>query len=382
MPGTDTRFPDPLTDTRFLTPGADARFPSPGTDTRFPSPGVDARFTDAAFTPLSIPGLIGWFDAAELSTLTLDGSNNVTAMSNRVPGRNPVNAGPGGGPLYDPAGAGGLPAVVWPTSGGNSLSLELGFDAPCSEIFVVQQYSDGNVVSIGSGGAIFNQNMDGSKVVRTGNWTSYLQGSYVERLSMNSGPFTNTVLPLPLSVVRYSQTETNGEPVIISVIGGNAGGATTQSWRGPICEILAYSEAVSLSAQDIKNVEAYLAAKWGLSTAAALHTFNLTVGSGSGNHGYSEGNFGTIDPVQVTPDSRLRWMLVASDNRMYFKTQGVVFGESVLRLDATVDGTLYRMRMQHNGSEYFTNAADAVDGFQAALAATGSPVVCELYAAT
>lgn len=241
----------------------------------------------SAFSPDQIAGLAGWFDASAFDTLTLAGSE-VVAMTNRVPNGLNLSKVASGGPAYDPTGAGGLPSLVWPNEPNNK-GLALATDAGgIEELFVVCQYLDGinglwPFISLISTYSTTLTNSLALSGFGTAELRSGTQEPGVSRLietaSVNSGAFSSTVLPLPLSVMRFNGRETDSPgPITLAAFGFNLEEPNElRSWRGPICEILAYT--APLTPAHVADVEAYLYAKWGITPPPAATTELLLDGS-------------------------------------------------------------------------------------------------------
>ncbi|MBI1495416.1 hypothetical protein [Halocynthiibacter styelae] len=224
----------------------------------------------AAFSPLDIPGLIGWYDASHAESVTVSGSE-VTELRNRVPGGAPVVAGPGGGPDYatsEPR-ANGNPALVWPNSA-NEKGLVLGFDAPCSEVFAVMCYKDGLDTSFDHW-VTFIANLEG--IDGNGRRTVGTSGSDVlwstgspNKARVNGASPSGTVLPMPLSVVRFSALDhpTPGEPVRIATLGGPNKNDADRAWQGIMCELLAFHASSPPTAAQVQQVETWAKQKYGI----------------------------------------------------------------------------------------------------------------------
>lgn len=212
-----------------------------------------------------IPGLIGWYDASDASTLTLNG-NEVTAMTNRVNGGLGVSRfGALPGPLYDPANqvANGKPALVW-TSEDRCLTLPA--DAHLSELFAVMAYQTGtetlatDYTTFFSGYTALNQwNVNRMLIEKNSSNMRQFNDVGVKSVSINGAPFGISVLPLPLSVVRFSASD-----IGTSISLASMGYSNSYGWNGPICEILAWSDQVTLSDTQVTQVETYLKTKWGI----------------------------------------------------------------------------------------------------------------------
>lgn len=221
-----------------------------------------------------IPGVIGDFDVSHAPSVELNGSE-VVKLHNRAPGGTFVYAGPGGGPDYEASEtrANGNPALVWPDSL-NDKGLVLGFDAPCSEVFAVMCYKDGLDASFDHWVTfIANQagiDGNGRRTVGTaGNGNLWSSGSpNVARV--NGAAPSGAVLPMPLSVVRFSALDhpTQGEPVRIATMGGPNKNDPDRAWQGIMCHLVAISAAVSLTPAQTSFIENALMQKWGITPPA------------------------------------------------------------------------------------------------------------------
>ncbi len=225
----------------------------------------------APFSPLDVPGLIGWYDAAEYNSLTIFGSR-VTAINNRVPGGLPLKSlGTHGtvAPVYEAANAlaGGNPALVW--ASGEDCGLDLfhpvlnqPVQAPVSELFIVCAYKDGvdadfdgytRLIADASDFTIC-QGQPGSDAIR--------HSSTMKRASKNGDPFSVSVLPLPLSVLRFSAADQGLASFNVSSFGRKESASLSRSWHGPICEVLAWNQP--LTQMQVDTVTAELNSKWGI----------------------------------------------------------------------------------------------------------------------
>ncbi len=225
-----------------------------------------------SFSPASLPGLVASFDALDAATVAVNGSNNVTTVQNKVSGGPDLVASPIGGPLYiasDPR-VGGRPCFSWPNAT-NQLGLEFAaVDLMCSEVFLVMQYKDGaddmgdEPVSIitdrgcvtGSGNRIL--------VSGFGIWSNYK----MDQARLNGAAPSNTILPLPLSVMRLSMQDNSEDPsraIRLGAVGARNNNNSQRAWQGIICEVLAWDVANGpMGDADATKVETYLSAKWGV----------------------------------------------------------------------------------------------------------------------
>jgi hypothetical protein len=230
---------------------------------------------ELALTPADVAGLVGWFDASATETLTLSASNEVQRVGNRVAGMLDIVPTQWGGPQYEASNAvaNGHPAIVWPNIGNNKgLWLEGGLETPCSEIFVVCAYFDGArnkfldwITLLSDAAAVTGSGQTmcwGAK-----NSPGLLGNKDPNRVSKNGGAFTGTMLPLPLSVLRFSSTQASN-PLTVSAFGATNSGSGSRAWNGPICEVVAYSDQVALNSTEIQGITEYLANKYDITLPA------------------------------------------------------------------------------------------------------------------
>lgn len=234
------------------------------------NPGMTGfRFIQVAksFRPSDVPGLIGWYDASQANTITLNG-NEITRIANRSRNGSAHRSAYFGGPDYVPshAVANGMPAVVWPYTD-NKKGLGLGVDASVKHLFVVAAYKNGvenqfsqyNTIYTALAGITW---FSPTRVMGTLNASSiFNQAEFGVLASVNDGPLTNatTILPLPLSVLHFSQST----QFDVSAFGSNNGSNdNNRAWQGCVCEVLAFSGDVAPS--EIQAIKDYLYRKWGI----------------------------------------------------------------------------------------------------------------------
>jgi len=231
-----------------------------------------------AFKPDQIPGLIGWFDAADLNTLTIEADGSVSRVDNKVPGLKPVeylagHAAAQKGPDYVASDSvTGMPGLRYFGATGSNRMLGLSdngapAEAEVSHLFLVARYGNGTE-GVFQGYLPFVSPIAGY-TSDASNWrcaghrsrNHLFQGSsYFKTASINGAAFDATVLPLPLSVVHFDgATEPRGS-IPVSIVGADR----AYSWEGLICEVVAFSALVTLTAEQIVQVESYLTTKWGI----------------------------------------------------------------------------------------------------------------------
>ncbi|WP_217351728.1 hypothetical protein, partial [Ruegeria sp. HKCCD8929] len=185
-----------------------------------------------------------------------------------------VFASPAGGPIYSPSEprAGGRPALVWPDTV-NDYGLELPADASCSEIFIVMQYKDGideawdNYITLITDKAGITSN--GVRTVGNYNGTNLYAGgsSAISWLRKDGGSATRTLLPMPLSVIRFTSKDqsTPGTPINIASLGGPNKGGANRAWQGIMCQLIAVSAQVTWTEAQAAQMTDFLMQKWGIS---------------------------------------------------------------------------------------------------------------------
>ncbi|MEW2911514.1 hypothetical protein [Leisingera sp. JC11] len=210
-------------------------------------------------------GLIGWYSAKATGTITRGAGEEATAVANLVPGGASLSKLSGGGPAYaasEPL-AGGRPALVWPDAA-NASGLALAADALVREVFAVMAYADGARGAFDTYNTLITDlaGLDSSSVNRVmgqegnaGVFTSSLPPGMT--IHLNGGGATTTLLPMPLSVVHIR----SATPFALAAIGGRNNGSS-RAWRGPVCEVLAYSDTLDAGAAG-SNVS-YLKDGWGI----------------------------------------------------------------------------------------------------------------------
>lgn len=231
--------------------------------------GLGNSVTDTALKrPASRPasaGLIGWFSAKATGTITRGAGEEVTAVANLVPGGAGLSKLSGGGPLFAASTplAGGRPALMWPDAASAS-GLKLAADALVKEVFAVMAYADGLRGAFDTYNTLITDlaGLDGSSANRVmghaGN-TGVFAASQPPGMTihLNGGDATASLLPMPLTVVHIR----SASPFALASIGGRNNGSS-RAWRGPVCEVLAYSDALDANAAG-GNVS-YLKDGWGI----------------------------------------------------------------------------------------------------------------------
>ncbi|MBY6138092.1 hypothetical protein KUV26_01450 [Leisingera daeponensis] len=214
----------------------------------------------------AVNGLIGWYSAKATGTITRGAGEEVISVANLVPGGAALGRLSGGGPVYVASApvAGGRPALVWPDAA-NARGLTLASDALVREVFAVMAYADGARSAFDTYNTLTTDlaGLDSSSANRVmghennaGIFTASLPPGMTVHL--NGGGATTSLLPMPLSVLHIK----SASPFALASIGGRNNGSS-RAWRGPVCEVLAYTDA--LDAAGVSRNVSYLKDGWGIS---------------------------------------------------------------------------------------------------------------------
>jgi hypothetical protein len=259
--------------------------------------------------PSGISGLQLWLDAAESSTITKDGSNKVSQWSDRSGNnKHATQSTASKKPTYTISDA---LLKNKATISSSSATGQIGLALPSltlQEIFIVAYYDDGtdstfdgNAALLSGPGSYGKYRIMGSS--SSANWLTTSRFNDAGSFKNGSGSSSNSVLPMPASLLRFTssspRTETRG---ILYCIGINDRG-----WKGGVGEIIGLS--ATSSASDRQKIENYLAVKWGLSPSTRLGedgtvrvvrpqvssleftTGTLTVDTDKGEIAHSDGSF-------------------------------------------------------------------------------------------
>jgi hypothetical protein len=223
------------------------------------------RPTASGFNPKTISGLVGWWDANDASTITLNGSNVSQWNDKSISGFHVSQATAGNQPAYVTSSLNGKSGVDWGAVEGNTKNLTRSSMPAYSprDTYVVADYDGanpfGNFTGLFHHAQVFSGAQGGA-----GEWTS---GTAWSLISLNGGANSTTLLPAYLSPFLLRVTTATG----ILASGGTTtntlriGGwatAPSRGWAGKIYEMLIFSS--TLSATEDAAVRRYLKGKWGV----------------------------------------------------------------------------------------------------------------------
>lgn len=260
------------------------------------SPAVRTVLLGKAFNPLSIPGLGLWYDAADASTLTYDGSNRVSSWANKS-GRANCNATQGTAgamPVFEATGLSGKPGLRFTNASGQYLDIgsgALGLTNSISGatlIMVMRRVGTGLnqsqfFISTGASAttARFYWRVNGTQV-RTGSYrrldadVTSTGGTFgnsttaPEIVSISADYVAGTVSEyvngaLSGTAAPASSGNTSATDSLAMQIGNIASGSSNAN-NGYLSGILFWPRI--LSASELQQVHRYLSKKWAISLAA------------------------------------------------------------------------------------------------------------------
>lgn len=242
-----------------------------------------------AWSPLSLPNFVGWWDASDASTLTIS-SGNVSQWNDKTGnGWDVSQSDPLLMPALATAAINGKNAIEWPSTpgdgfgnGGNSKRL---FSSrsdvlAAAEIYTVVKYTDSSMTGTG----LFNHNTNGNYPwMSAGGATSFYDAKF-DQFYLNNGLINRVynVFPeinstcLVQAVVNPSVIETFPS-LGLSVGMDRDYGYLHRGWRGYICEILVFSSPLSTTDKD--TLANNLSYKWGFATASRFSATTWTSGA-------------------------------------------------------------------------------------------------------
>jgi hypothetical protein len=227
--------------------------------------------TGAAWTPAALgPALALWLDAADASTITLNGSTVSQWNDKSVNGRNASQATAANQPTYTAVGLGGKPVVTFDGADDRlvTASTTLGITNSASLIVVAQTSSrsppEQGVVGSDSLTNRFGLFITGTNAMR---WNPISGTSTIEATSVTGAQIlVGTAQSGNSALFRNGASIATGTAATVTMvstpfnIGNMLPGTTLPHFSGPIAEVLVLPS--SLSTADRQLLEGYLAWKW------------------------------------------------------------------------------------------------------------------------
>lgn len=235
------------------------------------------RPRQSGFDPKSISGLAAWWDAADSSSLTLDGSGNVSSWADKS--GNGVTASQGTANNRPRPTAAALNGKQVLTFDGANDALSFTGTARTDETAVVLLYANlpaagqirqasylGNASSHGLIVTVKNDGGSNDVFGYLGGFTAPVTLRWTSAGGVALGPIVTTIVRSAASGgVLFVNGTQRATCTTSNSFAMNQIGLTTSSPSGYIAEVCIYSRA--LSASERQRVERYLGAKWGLSVA-------------------------------------------------------------------------------------------------------------------
>ena len=240
------------------------------------------RPTPTGFNPKSIANLANWWDAADSSTVTLNGTT-VSSWANKATGPALAQGTAGAQPTYTAAGVNGRNVLTF--DGGDVLSASATYSTQLNTIFVVvrenQAVNFGGVFALTPASGNDNGNNNALLIEQASNDNVIVVQRGASQFPSLSGA---GLLALSVVTVRAQAVgillRTNGTVAANNTVNNSSGtstgvlvggrfqsGAISGSFRAnmTVCEILHYTAA--LSDAEIARIERYLGTKWGIAVA-------------------------------------------------------------------------------------------------------------------
>ncbi|MFM6723297.1 MAG: hypothetical protein ACKPJF_02345 [Dolichospermum sp.] len=227
------------------------------------------------WTPALISTVL-WLDAADASTITLNGSTVSQWNDKSGNGRNAIQATANHQPSYQTQGFNGKPTVTWPNAN-NPRHLRVNSTTSIQTFICAILYGSGSETTFADYNGLFATNGVTAVIGNQGVGTTWA-ATNVKTARKNGGasfdPTSTAILPLPAGIVEFTSSSVYTEA-------WNIGGERfaevinlSRGFRGLISEVIAFSETPSTTTRQL--VEGYLAWKWEL-TANLLdnHPFKL-----------------------------------------------------------------------------------------------------------
>lgn len=236
----------------------------------------------SGFNPKSLAGLVGWYDASQSSTITVDGNGNVSQW-NDISGastvRNASQSTSASRPAYTSAGLNGKNIVSF--DGASSFLSFTGASRTDETLLCVATVNitagvnkQNPIVADASAGYGLNVSLNGTLTPTTA--SVFFDAAGTANLVTRSIA-TGLAAPFGPSVISVARDSAGSWQVRYDGFGGTVattsnavtlarfGASATLRLNGVIAEVILYDRKLSLS--QVQLVERYLAGKWGLALA-------------------------------------------------------------------------------------------------------------------
>ena len=218
-----------------------------------------------SFNKDTVSGLLGWYDASDVSTITKDGGNNVTTWNDKSATNKSLVNTLAGKPVYTTNVQNGLPGIYFSGSTTGISSNAFSIASPMTMFLVVRPtgWSTGTTQNITSmpGGVMEAQKTNGATSLLLYNGATLTGGSLV-----NNTPYIITMIGNggSSSIQINNNTPTTGTAgsATASYVLLGYHNSSGNYYVGYICELLIYSTNVASTNQIL--IQTYLNNKWGI----------------------------------------------------------------------------------------------------------------------
>jgi hypothetical protein len=216
----------------------------------------------SGFNPKTIAGLVGWWDADDASTITLNGSDVSEWRDKSGNGRHVAMSTAANQPAYAASSLNGRAGIDWGAQGSSKRLSRDSLSLTVRDFFIVADWD---------GGATFSNTESlitaigvGNPIGGDGSTALWRQFSTSDRVVLNNGASSNVALPTIASpfVLRSTYTSAAASAACTAFHFGQFANFSNRGWGGEIYEVIIYDSSLSSSAAS--RVQKYLASKWGI----------------------------------------------------------------------------------------------------------------------
>jgi hypothetical protein len=216
----------------------------------------------SGFNPKSIAGLVGWWDADDASTITLNSTTVSEWRDKSGNGRHVAMSTAANQPAYASNSLNGRAGIDWGAQGsGKRLSRE-SLSLTARDFFIVADWDGGATFS--NTETLLTASGVGNPIGGDAATLLWRQFSTSDRVVLNNGASSATALPTISSpfVLRSTYTSAAASSACTALHFGQFATFGNRGWGGEIYEVIIYDS--SLSASAASRVQRYLAGKWGI----------------------------------------------------------------------------------------------------------------------
>lgn len=258
---------------------------------------INTLFNGRSYIPLDITGCCIWLDAADITTITKDVNNRVSAWADKsTSAYSFIQSTLSNKPTYSINTQNGNATIAFLSSSSQYLVCQspLAIGTSSFSLFAVGRYSDAtttmtmfakSLFGVANGRFFINRDSPGTvniaflhpnNVRLAGTTDNYTSGAYriceliVNRTNSEDYAFQNgSQLGNTLSVSDTTNYPDSGYYMLVGAYNNGSGTTPPQAGyylNGNMCEIIAYKTTDGMTVANRQKIEGYLAWKWGIQT--------------------------------------------------------------------------------------------------------------------